>query len=107
MQLSQMFVGVFINVMAYMQQGSCKVRVDLLQAAAVMYASYAILFLNFLYHRYIKKKQWQHDCFLFHELVWLGQDFFSTKLIYLYSEIFNMTKLMLLDQIAGRGLWYT
>lgn len=57
MQLSQMFVGVIINVMAYVQRGgSCKVRVDLFQAAAVIYVSYAILFMNFLYHRYIKKK---------------------------------------------------
>ena len=57
MQLSQMFVGVIINVIAYVQRGgSCKVRVDLFQAAAIMYVSYAILFMNFLYHRYIKKK---------------------------------------------------
>ena len=58
LQLSQMFIGIYVNVLAYLQREDhqCEVRKDLINAGAVMYASYAILFMNFFYQRYIRKK---------------------------------------------------
>jgi hypothetical protein len=59
MQLSQMFVGIAINLMAwYMARivgATCNFRYDLFYLAGAMYTSYAILFANFFYQRYLKK----------------------------------------------------
>ena len=56
LQLLQMFMGVYITILSYLQRGDerCEVREDLFLAAVGMYASYALLFMNFLYQRYIK-----------------------------------------------------
>lgn len=59
MQLSQMFVGIAVNVMAWRmarkEGAGCQFRYHLFYLAATMYASYALLFANFFYQRYIKK----------------------------------------------------
>ena len=58
LQLSQMFVGVTLNLCALWMvrtTPSCHFRYDLFYMAVVMYTSYAILFINFFYQRYIKK----------------------------------------------------
>ena len=58
MQLSQMFIGIAVNLMAwYMARtrgAACNFRHDLFYLAGAMYTSYAILFLNFFYQRYLK-----------------------------------------------------
>ena len=60
LQLLQMFVGVYINVLAYvtgLSREDCRMQDMTFFVGMVMYVSYAILFLNFLYHRYIKKSK--------------------------------------------------
>ena len=58
LQLSQMFVGVFVTLRAFYNDRSgrvpgCTVPNDLIAMEAVMYVSYSILFLQFFYKRYI------------------------------------------------------
>ena len=58
LQLSQMFVGIFINLVSWSiaRTGQpCMFRYDLFYLAAVMYGSYAVLFSNFFYQRYLNK----------------------------------------------------
>lgn len=59
LQILQMFVGLFINITVYnksiVQGLDCKVDYMLLYMGLVMYGSYAVLFLQFFYNRYIKK----------------------------------------------------
>ena len=54
-----MFIGVFINLVSWRTATAgvtnCMFRYDLFYLAGAMYTSYAILFLNFFYQRYIKK----------------------------------------------------
>ena len=57
LQLSQMFVGVFVTLRAFYNDRSgrvpgCTVPNDLIILEVVMYISYAVLFLNFFYKRY-------------------------------------------------------
>ena len=59
LQLSQMFLGIFWNYVAVRElwEGRmCAMNYTNVQAAIVMYVSYAILFANFYYWTYIKKK---------------------------------------------------
>ena len=58
LQLSQMFVGIFVNGVAFiatLNGETCTFYWDIFYLAVVMYISYAILFMNFFYHRYIRK----------------------------------------------------
>ena len=62
LQLSQMFVGVFVTLRALYNDRSgrvpgCIVRNDLIVMATVMYGSYAVLFLHFFYTRYCVKSK--------------------------------------------------
>ena len=65
MQLSQMFVGVYVTVLGYYNMKSgripgCILRDDIFYLAVIMYLSYALLFLHFFYRRYCsssKKKK--------------------------------------------------
>ena len=54
-----MFIGMFVNFVSWntVRSGdtSCMFRYDLFYLAGAMYTSYAVLFLNFFYQRYIKK----------------------------------------------------
>lgn len=64
MQLSQMLMGIVVNIMSWHMTRSganCMFRNDLFWLAAVMYTSYALLFINFFYHRYIKKTTLVHS----------------------------------------------
>ena len=61
LQLSQMFVGVFITARAFYNDRSgrvpgCVVRDDLFIMATIMYFSYALLFLHFFYTKYCVPK---------------------------------------------------
>ncbi len=59
LQLSQMFIGIIINLISWHKASSgdtsCMFRYDLFYLAGALYSSYTILFLNFFYQRYIKK----------------------------------------------------
>ena len=58
MQLSQMLVGIGLNLAAWNMNRidpDCDFRYDLFYLAAAMYTSYALLFANFFYQRYIKQ----------------------------------------------------
>ena len=58
LQLSQMFVGAYINTVAYLtglSQRECRIPDTQFLVGMGMYVSYAILFMNFFYHRYIKR----------------------------------------------------
>ena len=60
LQLTQMFVGIFVSSLAfYLTKNGveCRFHPDLFYTGMVMYVSYAILFMNFFYHRYIKVKK--------------------------------------------------
>lgn len=53
-----MFVGIFVNLVSWSVARTgqpCMFRYDLFYLAVAMYGSYAILFSNFFYQRYIKK----------------------------------------------------
>lgn len=55
LQLSQMFVGVFVTALVYYNEGripGCRVERDLFYMATVMYFSYALLFIHFFYRKY-------------------------------------------------------
>lgn len=55
LQLSQMFVGVYITGLVYYNEGrvpGCKVERDLFYMATAMYFSYALLFMHFFYRKY-------------------------------------------------------
>ena len=59
LQLSQMFVGIFVNGVAFratLLGQICTFYWDIFYLAVAMYLSYAILFMNFFYQRYIRKK---------------------------------------------------
>jgi elongation of very long chain fatty acids protein 6 len=61
LQLSQMFVGVYITVLAFYNSRSgrvpgCIVRDDHFFMATAMYFTYAVLFLNFFYQKYCAAK---------------------------------------------------
>ena len=61
LQLSQMFVGVFVTLRAFYNDRSgrvpgCTVRDDLFFMATLMYFSYAVLFLHFFYQKYCSSK---------------------------------------------------
>lgn len=59
LQLSQMFVGIFVNGVAFratLLGEGCTFYWDIFYSAVAMYISYAILFMNFFYQRYIRKK---------------------------------------------------
>lgn len=61
LQLSQMFVGVFVTVRAFYNDKSgsvpgCSVRDDNFAMATAMYFSYALLFLHFFYKKYCLPK---------------------------------------------------
>jgi len=54
-----MFMGIFVNLVSWSLTRSgapCMFRFDLFYLSVGMYASYAILFSNFFYQRYVKKK---------------------------------------------------
>ena len=60
LQLSQFFMGIIWNLMAIWLKKSpggedCDLDDSKFYAAMAIYGSYSILFLNFFYHRYIKK----------------------------------------------------
>ena len=58
-QLAQFVVGVVTILTAFLQKSSgvdCDASYDLLYAGLAIYVSYFILFLNFFYQRYLKKK---------------------------------------------------
>lgn len=58
LQLSQMFVGIFVNGVAFhatLFGEACTFYWDIFYLAVAMYISYAILFMNFFYQRYIRK----------------------------------------------------
>lgn len=58
-QLSQMVVGVIINAIifrAFMNGVTCGIDTFQIQISIVIYASYGILFANFFYQNYIKKR---------------------------------------------------
>lgn len=62
MQLSQMFVGVYVTGLAFYNYKSgrvpgCYLQEHVFYLAAGMYFSYALLFLNFFYQKYFKPKQ--------------------------------------------------
>lgn len=62
LQLSQMFVGVYVTVLAFYNAKSgritgCTARNDLMAMATVMYFSYALLFIHFFYQKYCSRKQ--------------------------------------------------
>ena len=53
-----MFVGIFVNGIAFiatLQGEACIFYWDIFYLAVAMYISYAILFMNFFYQRYIRK----------------------------------------------------
>ena len=57
LQLSQMFVGVFVTLRAFYNDRSgrvpgCTVRNDIIVMETIMYGSYTILFVHFFYSRY-------------------------------------------------------
>lgn len=61
LQLSQMFVGVYVTCLALYNNVAgrvpgCIVRYDLVYLGAAMYCSYAVLFLHFFYHKYCSPK---------------------------------------------------
>ena len=61
LQLSQMFIGVYVTVLAFYNDRSghvpgCSVRDDLIYMATAMYFTYALLFLNFFYQKYCTSK---------------------------------------------------
>ena len=58
-QLSQMFCGIFINyigITSLLANKTCGTNWTSISIAVLMYVSYAILFGNFFYHAYIKRK---------------------------------------------------
>lgn len=58
LQLSQMFVGIFVNGVAFraeLRGQTCTFYWDIFYLAVAMYVSYAVLFMNFFYQRYIRK----------------------------------------------------
>lgn len=57
LQITQMFMGVYLNILAFKHQSDvkCVFHSDLLYFGMFMYVSYALLFVNFFYKRYIKK----------------------------------------------------
>lgn len=62
MQLSQMFVGVYVTGLAFYNYKTgrvpgCWMEDRFFYVAAGMYFSYALLFLNFFYQRYFRSKQ--------------------------------------------------
>jgi len=63
LQLSQMVMGVFINVYAWYvksregSEGACLVQSHHIHLALIMYASYFLLFANFFYAAYVKAKR--------------------------------------------------
>ena len=62
LQLSQMFVGVYVTVLAFYNDRSgrvpgCTIRNDLMCMATAMYFSYALLFLHFFYTKYCSSKE--------------------------------------------------
>ncbi|CAL8091568.1 unnamed protein product [Orchesella dallaii] len=60
LQLSQMIVGVFVNVYAYYvktQGVNCLVETKHINLALIMYVSYFILFGNFFYNAYFNRKR--------------------------------------------------
>ena len=55
-QISQMFVGVYINVVAYrahINGWDCDVNMNAFYMGVVIYGSYLALFINFFVRRYI------------------------------------------------------
>ena len=59
LQLSQMFVGVLVNITAYrsyMNNEDCDFDINTFSFGVVIYSSYAVLFMIFFYKRYIKMK---------------------------------------------------
>ena len=62
LQLSQMFVGVYVTLLAFYNDRSgrvpgCTIRNDLMCMATAMYFSYALLFLHFFYTKYCSSKK--------------------------------------------------
>ena len=60
LQLLQFFMGIICNLLAFWLKKSpggedCDLGDNMFYGAMVIYVSYFILFLNFFYHRYIKK----------------------------------------------------
>ena len=54
-----MFMGIFVNLVSWSLARSgkpCMFRYDLFYLSVGMYISYAVLFSNFFYQRYIKRK---------------------------------------------------
>lgn len=60
LQLSQMFVAIIATLgsmwMVMVRGESCRFQYNVFYATIVMYVSYAILFMNYFYQRYIRKK---------------------------------------------------
>ena len=61
MQLSQMFIGVYVTSLAFYNMKSgripgCYLQEHMFYVAAGMYFSYALLFLNFFYQKYFRPK---------------------------------------------------
>ena len=59
LQLSQMFVGLLVNITAYrsyINNEDCDFDINIFYLGIVIYSSYAILFMIFFYTRYIKMK---------------------------------------------------
>ena len=58
LQLSQMFLGIIVNGVAFratLRGETCTFYWDIFYLGIAMYTSYAILFMNFFYQRYIRK----------------------------------------------------
>lgn len=58
LQLSQMFVGIGVNIATYYvkQRESCHISYENLYYSFLMYFSYMLLFVHFFYHRYFCKQ---------------------------------------------------
>ena len=61
MQISQMFMGLYINVMNYVQFKQlggevCECNENVFKIGLIIYGSYALLFLKYFYDRYCSKK---------------------------------------------------
>ena len=59
LQITQMFMGIYLNILAFVSKHhsdmKCGFHSDLLCFGMFMYVSYALLFVNFFYERYLRK----------------------------------------------------
>ena len=60
LQLSQMFVAIFATLgsvwMVLVKGEGCRFHYNVFYATIVMYVSYAILFMNYFYQRYVRRR---------------------------------------------------